>query len=168
MITPEELSALWKKHAPGLVLLARARCPEVAEDLVQEAFARLAIQVKCPADALAWLARTIRNLAVDHIRGEVRRRKRETGFAESRSWFVENGLDTETRELEGALHRLDSLEREIVIAKVWNGMTFRQIAKLFDMSASSIDRRYRNALSELKRILDEKTEAPSSRAGRSK
>ena len=137
--------------------------PEVAEDLVQEAFARLAIQVKCPADALAWLARTIRNLAVDHIRGEVRRRKRETGFAESRSWFVENGLDSETRELEG-----DSLEREIVIAKVWNGMTFRQIAKLFDMSASSIDRRYRNALSELKRILDERTEAPSSRAGRSK
>lgn len=154
MITPEELSAVWKKHAPGLVLLARSRCQEVAEDLVQEAFTRLAVQAEPPNDVLAWLAKTIRNLAIDHIRGEVRRRQRENDAAQQRRWFVESEWQEEDEELELALRKLELVEQDIVIAKIWNGMTFRQIAVLCDLSSTSVDRKYRSALQKLKQFLE--------------
>lgn len=161
VITPEELSAVWKKHAPGLVLLARSRCPEVAEDLVQEAFARLAVQYQTPNDVLAWLARTIRNLAIDYIRGEVRRRDRENNAARTKRWFIESEWQEDDDDLEIALRKLDLLEQDIVIAKIWNGMTFRQIASLCDLSPSSVDRKYRNALEQLRRFLADSSETIS-------
>ena len=156
MMDPSEIAALFRDHAEGLVLLARARFLDShADDLVQEAFVRLARQKSTPNDPLAWLARAVRNLAIDAVRKDSRRRRRERESAASRDcWFeppddlVGNCLSAE--EATEALLQLSESEREIVIAHLWGNMTFRQIASAFGVSSTSANRNYLKAIDKLR------------------
>ncbi|MEZ6135240.1 MAG: sigma-70 family RNA polymerase sigma factor [Pirellulaceae bacterium] len=155
MISPAEITVLWRKHASGLELLARARFPDKADDLVQEAFIRLAKQPTAPDDPLSWLLKTVRNLAIDAARSEARRKRREQLFYETQSPPMRDADAPQfsAAELNVALHRLTAEDRDIVIAHLWNSMTFRQIAKAFSMSSSTVNRRYLRALQQLKNEL---------------
>ena len=67
------LTDLYLAHAPGLTrwMTSFTRDPEVAADLVQEAFLRLARELgagRCPDNAPAWLAQVARNLATSRAR----------------------------------------------------------------------------------------------------
>ena len=72
--TDEELLArLYRTHAPGLTrwMLALTRDEEIAADVVQEAFLRLARERRegrCPDNPAAWLAQVARNLATSGAR----------------------------------------------------------------------------------------------------
>ncbi len=163
MIPPAEIARLWREHARGLELLARSRGASVsgscsAEDFVQEAFIRLARQAEMPDDPLAWLARTIRNIVIDASRSEGRRRRREQLFVErGEPWFElsddqqPGGLSAE--EVSSLLGQLEPGDREIIVAHVWGGMTFRQISLVYDISSSSAHRRYLSALQQLRQSL---------------
>lgn len=156
MSFPDEIVALWRTHAGGLLLLARSRCANDAEDLVQDAFVRLARQPSLPRDPLAWLARTIRNLAVDHARQAGRRKQRERRFAAERmAWFhVEpNTSDHSAKDVLAELSQLHVEEREILVAHVWSGLSFEQIGEAFGMSSSTANRRYHSALETLRTAL---------------
>lgn len=156
MISPDELIRLWSAHATALELLARARCAE-PEDCVQVAFIRLACEKTTPDDPLAWLARVVRNLAIDQSRSEVRRRQREREFAHTYTEAFEPPatMDDALRpeELAKAMETLDVAAREIVTAHIWNGMTFRQISEAFAISSSSAHRQYTAALTHMRNVL---------------
>lgn len=67
------LTELYTTHAPGLIrwMTGYTRDAEVAADLVQEAFLRLAIELAAgrrPDNAPAWLAQVARNLAISRAR----------------------------------------------------------------------------------------------------
>lgn len=69
----ELLEAIYRSQAPALRgrLLAMTRDPAVADDLVSEAFIRLAIQIRAgrtPDDPPAWLYRVGSNLVVSRVR----------------------------------------------------------------------------------------------------
>lgn len=155
MISAGELATLWRQHARGLCLLARTRCQFDADDVVQDAFIRLAACETLPDDPVAWLARTIRNLSIDLARREGRRRTREKRFAESKaSWFQPDALtQLVAAEVTEALDSLPTHYREILVAHLWNSMSFRQIAAAFDLSSSSAARRYHEALHEMRSAL---------------
>jgi RNA polymerase sigma-70 factor (ECF subfamily) len=53
-IDPVMLCGLYRAHAPALLLYAR-QWPDCAEDLVQDAFVRLAQQASPPGNVLPWL-----------------------------------------------------------------------------------------------------------------
>ncbi len=153
MLQPNEIAELWRRHAGGLVLLARSRQANDAEDLVQEAFLRLAKQTVAPRDPLAWLVRTVRNLCVDLARRSNRRKHREQQFARSRdSWLRHSAPTTEVSisEVLAALEHLPPESRDLLIAHLWNGMTFEQIGDAFEMSSSTANRRYQQALKKLR------------------
>lgn len=158
MIAPEEIAHYWNAHAEGLCLLARSRGWSDPEDLVQEAFIRLACQPQQPIDPPAWLARTVRNLAIDACRHRQRQKHREQSFALQRpSWFESEG--TRDNRLDGLqateqLSRLPAEDRDIVVAHLWGGLTFRQIASAFDLPSSTVHRRYLAALARLKAELE--------------
>ena len=68
-----DLSALYVAHAPGLTrwMISVTHDGELAEDLVQEAFLRLARELEAgrrPDNAAAWLAQVARNLAISRAR----------------------------------------------------------------------------------------------------
>ena len=159
VISPQDLAYLWREHATGLRLFARGYSQANAEDLLQEAFIRLARQRDLPRDPLAWLIRTLRNLGVDQVRSESRRRAREHNFAISRpAWFEPSDRDEiDQQTMQSALQQLDDLQRDVVVAHIWNGLSFRQIAESFSVATATAHRRYLEALQILREVLERPT-----------
>ena len=147
----EILKRLYKQHAPALLLYARIWC-RFSEDALQEAMIELSRQSELPPDPVAWLYQAVRFKAINLHRGERRRNKREREVALDRQHFFMDAMqsDTDAAELEVALKGLPEDLREIVIAKVWGGLTFEQIGYLNGGSSSGIHRRYHEALEKLK------------------
>ena len=86
-----------------------------------------------------------------------RRRKHErNAAAQTAFWFEENNhnpLDAETAA--AALKTLDSEQREIVIARIWGGLSFEEIGETCGVSSSTAHRRYESGLRELRKQLGE-------------
>ncbi len=170
MISPNEIAALWSKYADGLGMLIRARCASRTDDIVQEAFIRLSRQTILPDDPLAWLARTARNLAIDLVRQERRRKQREERYVEVQGHWLEpeTVLGISSDELTRALQLLSCQEHEILVAHIWNGMSFRQIGDVFQLSSSTANRHYQQALEKLRRALEVPSEREIPNTGSSK
>jgi RNA polymerase sigma-70 factor (ECF subfamily) len=153
VISPAELGRLWREHAAALELLARTRCRS-PEDCVQEAFIRLAQQTRAPDDPLAWLARVVRNEAISQARASQRRTRREQQAASWQAAWLEpvqgDHAGFAPAEVESALRGIDEAVRDVLVAHIWGGLTFRQIAEAFDMPRSTVHRRYLNALEQLR------------------
>lgn len=158
VISPDDLAILWRQHAASLVLLCsqRSRSPE---DCVQEAFIKLATEHPVPREPIAWLVRVARNEAISRWRAEQRRRSREHEVAIARQdWTSLSIVNSYTEnpspiEIQQALSYLDETTREIIVAHIWNGLTFGQIATAFDTSRSKAHRQYVNGLEQLKKLL---------------
>lgn len=151
---PEELARLLDEHAAALVLYARQWC-SAPEDVVQEAFIKLVSQTTPPTSPLHWLYRVVRNGALSAYRSELRRRRHESAAASKiPSWF----LPTEAAGLDGvaaaaALASLPLEQREVIVARLWGGLTFEQIAELSGSSSSGVHRRYVAGLTTLRERL---------------
>src|SRR5918994_1935414 len=90
---PGLLGHLLDRHSATLELYARQWC-ETPEDVVQEAFLKLAGQGVSPSHPAAWLFRVVRNGAIAAGRSAMRRRRHEARAAtEVTPWFepVEEG-----------------------------------------------------------------------------
>ncbi len=150
---PSLLTELLDRYGPALVLLARQWC-DTAEDVVQEALVQLTRQPTLPDEPKAWLFRVVRNGAISAGRGESRRRRRETAAAPARPWFedrLEDALDAQSAA--AALAGLPADEREVVVSHLWGGLTFAEIGRLTDTSASTAHRRYEAGLAALRERL---------------
>jgi RNA polymerase sigma factor (sigma-70 family) len=152
-VCPREIAQLWESSSAALTLLARTRC-SAPDDCVQEAFIRLSQQPELPREPIAWLSRVVRNAAISQWRSESRRARREERAAHLRpSWFVapSNSLDpNDPIALTEALQGLHVDDRELVVAYIWAGLTFRQIAESFGWSSATVYRRYQAALQALR------------------
>lgn len=137
---------------PALVLYARQWCA-APEDVVQEAFVRLAAS-PTPGNVRAWLYRVVRNAAISAGRAE-RRRRRHEGEAAARApaWFVPAEGAPDPAAAERALEALPADLREPLVAHLWGGLTFAEIAVLTGTSASTAHRRYLEALGTLRERL---------------
>ena len=153
----ESLAELIDNHAAALELYARQWC-DTPEDVVQDAFLKLAGQRDVPSNPAAWLFRVVRNGAVDAGYASRRRKHHETAAAAGwASWFEDDAadragiLDPETAAAE--LHALPIDEREIIIAHLWGGLTFEQIGAVAGCSSSTAHRLYARGLSTLRERL---------------
>ena len=160
MISSAELTRLWREHAAALLLLARSRCGVAiaqAEDCVQEAFIRLAAQAIVPQDCVAWLARVVRNAAIDAARSQRRRMRHEMTSRESRTELFEvadiAADRAQSEQVQLVLETLDEETRDVVIAHLWNNMTFRQIAEAFGLSTATAHRKYESGINSLRTSL---------------
>ncbi|GHT47052.1 hypothetical protein FACS189454_09080 [Planctomycetales bacterium] len=153
-LTPEELCSLIDDHFSTLVLFARQWSPNDADDLVQDAFLQLVKRSPSqgkPEQPVAWLFQTVRNAAIDNHRKAERRQKHETAAARS-VWF-ETPPDTavDSDEMTAMLDSLTSEQREIVVARIWGGLTFDEIAELTKTSRTTVFRYYNEALEMMRR-----------------
>lgn len=157
-LKPDDLCRLIENHAPTLILYARQWNANDAEDIVQDAFLRLVKRVQWegkPENPVAWLFTVTRNEAIDRTRKAKRRSQYEQQAATERSVGFEVPPDTALRSSE-LLESLDALtleQREIVVARIWGGLTFDEIAALTDEPRTTIHRRYAEALKTLRKKL---------------
>ncbi len=152
-IAPDELGRLYREHAAALRLYAR-QWPGGDEDLVHEAFVKLAQQSPPPEVPLAWLYRVVRNAALSSGRSEVRRRRRQSQASSPEAWFATADEQLDGQEATRLLAELPLEEREAVVARVWGGLTFEEIAQLAGCSLPTAHRRYHTGLAALRERLE--------------
>ncbi|MGC4002396.1 MAG: sigma-70 family RNA polymerase sigma factor [Pirellulales bacterium] len=149
----DALAGLLDEHAARLTLFARQRCA-TPEDVVQEAFIRLVGVRPTPDNPVAWLYRAVRNGSIDAARAAGRRAKHEATAADQRAWFtptVDDRVDADAAV--AALSTLPIEMREIVVLRLWSGLSFEGIAALTETSSSSAHRVYLEGLKRLRREL---------------
>jgi RNA polymerase sigma factor (sigma-70 family) len=152
-MTPHDFTRLLDAHAGPLALYARQWC-DCPEDVVQEAFLKLVRLRRPPVESAAWLYRVVRNGAIDAGRRSRRRKRRETVAARPMRWFVEEQLDGLTAA--AAIEALENLPlelREVIVARLWGGLGFEQIAELAGCSVSTAFRRFTAGIEELQKKL---------------
>ena len=153
----ENWKTCFAELAPGLVLFARqwVRSGADAEDIVQDAFVRFWRQNRDVSNR-GLLYATVRSVALDLIRKDSRRARREAEAYSDTVQTVEpqfEGDDDSQRLLAGAVNRLPHEQREVLVMKIWNDLTFAEIGEALGISQNTAASRYRYALAALKKDL---------------
>lgn len=150
-IDPEALGLLLDRHLAALVLYARQWC-DSPEDVVQDAFVKLSAQNAATLeDPKAWLFRVVRHGAINAGIAAKRRHRHESAAGARRELFepqTEGDIDPEAASR--ALEALPTDHREIIVARLWGGLTFEQIAALVGVSSSQAHRLYQAGLETLR------------------
>jgi RNA polymerase sigma-70 factor (ECF subfamily) len=150
------LAELFDLAAPRSVRYARAltRDQDDAEDALQAAFVRVALYPQGLAEAnhpWAYLLRIVRNEALKIIQ---KKRSEEQPSQAAEGWSEETTVDFEARQLvQQSLERLPGSQSEVVVLKIWEGMTFAEIAEVLGESPNTAASRYRYALQKLAQYL---------------
>ena len=150
-IDSELLGKLLDEHGPALALYA-AQWTDAAEDCVQEALVELARQAVVPEHVVAWLYRVVKHRALNAARSDRRRREREARAWAGRLLATSPGCDAVM--IAEALERLEASRREIVVMRVWGGLSYDEIAAATASSTSTVHRHYQAALAQLRQILE--------------
>lgn len=156
--THEDWRICFAEAAPGLVLFARqfVRSIADAEDIVQDAFVKF-WRKQHPIQNRALLFATVRSTALDLLRRDMRRARREANAvadAEQSSAPPQFESENESQQaLAAAIDRLPAEQREVLVMKIWNELTFADIAMVLGISQNTAASRYRYALTALKKNL---------------
>jgi RNA polymerase sigma factor (sigma-70 family) len=143
--------------APGLLLFARqwVQSAADAEDIVQEAFVKF-WRRNHNIDNRALLYAAVRSIALDFIRRDKRRALREATAVAEAEPTVEPHFELEDDTQSALAAAVDSLpcdQREVLVLKIWNDLTFSEIGGALGISQNTAASRYRYALSNLKKTL---------------
>ncbi|HEX7576739.1 MAG TPA: sigma-70 family RNA polymerase sigma factor [Verrucomicrobiae bacterium] len=154
-----EIERLYDGHAQSLFafLLNFTRDEADTRDLLQEIFVKLAREPELLAgvrDERAFLIRLAHNAAIDLMRRRgARDRTRENFAAETVSPFSAT-TDPDGKifrdELASALAELPEEQHAVVHLKLWEGLTFEEIAAALDLSPNTAASRYRYGLDKLR------------------
>jgi RNA polymerase sigma-70 factor, ECF subfamily len=155
--TDENWKTCFCQLSPGLVLFARqwTRSAADAEDVVQEAFVKFWRRHHDIGNR-GLLYATVRSIALDFIRRDSRRARREATALSEVDRSVQPAFDIEDdsqRALVAALDLLPEEQREVLVMKIWNELTFAEIASALGISQNTAASRYRYALAALKKNL---------------
>ncbi|TMP95853.1 MAG: sigma-70 family RNA polymerase sigma factor [Verrucomicrobia bacterium] len=152
--TDEDWKVCFSRLGPGLLLFARqwVRSRTDAEDIVQEAFVRFWRRNHNVGNR-ALLYATVRSIALDLIRRDSRRARREAQALSESEQAVEPQFDLADDcqwALAAAMDRLPHDQREVLVMKIWNELTFAEIGAALRISQNTAASRYRYALAALK------------------
>ena len=148
---PEGLTGLYDRLGPPLFRYALMILTDrsSAEDVVHDVFAELARSGTSRIDHLdAYLRQSVRHRCYSLLRTRGRTMAiDEAPLLEP----VVAGVSAEERlALEAALRALPDDQREVVHLKLYEGLTFQEIATLSDESINTVAARYRYAIDKLR------------------
>jgi RNA polymerase sigma-70 factor (ECF subfamily) len=147
---PDRWRRVLAEHGAALLLFARqwsASAPD-AEDAVQSGFVKFWKNRKRARDELAYLYACVRSAAMDLGKGESRRRARLTRHAGPAFEIPRDRAEREAA-IEAALALLPADQREVIVMKIWGGLTFAQIGETTGVPMNTAASRYRYAIARL-------------------
>jgi len=101
------------------------------------------------------LYRAVKNAALN-VKRDV---SRETGIDFGERWFVHRGGDEEAElTLQKALGELPEKQREVVMMRIWSGMTLEEIGTATGVTLNTAASRYRYAIGKLRERLGRKSD----------
>jgi RNA polymerase sigma factor (sigma-70 family) len=151
------LSGWYDAYGQALVLYARQWLPAAAEDIVQEVFLRLLHKWREPACVKAWLFRSVRNAALSRLRSERRREKHEhqRALRQGDRFFEARPDDLiDAAAAQAALMSLPDEQREVIVLRVWAGLTLAEASEVTGDPVSTLFSRYAAGLAAVRKILE--------------
>jgi RNA polymerase sigma-70 factor, ECF subfamily len=127
------------------------RRPGIAEDLIHQVFLKLLTgRAVLPPAPRPYLLRAVRNAALnDH-----RRRAREVAISDTAAWLeAPDGREHEAIAIESALALLPEEQREVVVLRIWGGLTLDEVAAVVGVPANTVASRFRYGRDRLRNIL---------------
>ncbi len=167
---------LVRRHQAALYnfSLRQVRVPQVAEDVVQEAFVRVvqnAADFKHEARFTTWVYTITRNLCIDHIRKRALRKhpsldqsSGEEGdgptlgeqTADPRASVEREATGSELKErIARAVDKLPDEQREVFLMREIANLPFKEIAEITKVPENTVKSRMRYALERLQEALAE-------------
>lgn len=147
-LSTEDIRRLYERHGPALVAYACGYriSAASAEDAVHTVFHRLLRGLTAvPREPVGYLYRAVRNAALNMRRDTAR----EAPLVES--CFVHRGGNREAAlGLQKALAGLPEEQREVVIMRIWGGMTLEEVAAAVEVPPNTVASRYRYAMEKLR------------------
>jgi RNA polymerase sigma-70 factor (ECF subfamily) len=149
----QTVAELYEAYGPRLyryaLLLLADRA--AAEDAIQEVFLQMArVSDRGGFEVtFAYLATTVRNTCYTALRRQRRRHEVGEPILESAS---PEATEEERMMIDQALKALPAEQREVVYLKVFEGLTFQEIADRCDISINTAGSRYRYAMQSLRRV----------------
>lgn len=150
------LAELFDLTAPRAIRYARAltRNAHDAEDAMQAAMVRVALHPRVLGDAWhpwAYFLRIVRNEALKIVQ---RKRGDHLVALVTEAWSEESLDESDSRNyVRQALRKLPASQAEVVVLKIWEGMTFAEIGEVLGESPNTAASRYRYALQKLSQFL---------------
>lgn len=135
---------------------------EDAEDVLQEVFFRLAkysFRLRFVRDPRAFAFRIARNEASRFLQRKIRRGQvpqPATGFAESlrRSYSGPDGLTEQA--VAAALAQTPEEQREVIVLRIFEGLSFKEIAAASGQSINTVASRYRYGIEKMRTLMEGK------------
>jgi RNA polymerase sigma-70 factor (ECF subfamily) len=127
-----------------------------AEDAVQAGFLKFWKTRGRARDEVAYLYMCVRGAAMDQGRSQRRRAVREaaaTPAEEGSAFDVPAERAEREAAVESALRELPADQREVVVMRIWGGLTFAQIGEAAGIPLATAASRYRYALKHLENDL---------------
>lgn len=124
----------------------------VAEEIVQEAFCRLHRHWDAVQKPRPWIYRTVRNLALTHLRDHAREREMEDPSEENLSCDSMSIPDEVLSRLEAmgmlrvVMKELDEKDRRLVDLKYMRGLSYAEIGRELNLSVSNVGFRLHHVL----------------------
>lgn len=142
--------AFMARHGGAALLYARQITGTLqdAEDALHDGFMRFWRQRSRARDEAGLFFACVRTAALDLQRAARRRVRREESLAGP--WFdLPDDAASRTEEVEKALRELNAAQREVVVLKIWGGLTFAEVAEVLHESPNTVAGRYRDALAKM-------------------
>jgi RNA polymerase sigma-70 factor (ECF subfamily) len=173
------LGVLVRRHQTALYNFAirHVRDRTSAEDIVQEAFVRVAqsaAEFKVEARFTTWMYTIVRNLCIDQLRRAAHRRHasldesrrgadedgptlgERTADAAGRADVERSAVGTELRtRIVAAVEELPEEQREVYLLREVSNMKFKEIADMIGIPENTVKSRMRYALERLQEALGE-------------
>lgn len=127
----------------------------VSEEIVQEVFLQLHVRWAEIDQPRAWLYRSVRNRAINHIRDHRRELLHSAEGNGQPSYPREDSPDALLLRMELAqtlrrlLEELDETDRQLVRLKYFENLKYREISELTGLSVSNVGYRLHHLLKEL-------------------
>jgi RNA polymerase sigma-70 factor (ECF subfamily) len=162
MLSPLDLEKVYDDHAQAIFsfLLQFVRHDSDARDLLQELFVKLARRpdlLDSVRAERAFLLRLAHNLAIDLIRRRGAREKSRAELAGNAPLLFAPSSHPDEQAfrdaLAQALAELPDEQRTVVHLKLWEGLTFEQIADLLQIPLNTAASRYRYGLDKMRERL---------------
>jgi len=160
MLTARQITDLYYSHAAGLYhyIAGIVRSEANAKDLLQDLFLKLQYQgLPTVESERAWPIRLAHHRTLDWLRCHGTRRKAEERSAAAYSQLFQSETDTDAaefaRRVENALHELPPVQRSVAHSKLWQGMTFEEIATAQSIPLNTAASRYCYAIDKLRALL---------------
>lgn len=157
----EELYDRYGEKLYHYLVLRLGSCQD-AEDVLQEAFyrfSRYSVRWKMVKNPRAFVFKVVRNEANRFLKRKISQKKTmhmNPDYKNAIGTVIQGPDEKSEKILAESLTHMPDDQREIIMLKVFEEMTFKEIARICGLSINTAASRYRYGLAKLRLLLEEK------------